>query len=29
MDPYVHATEADKRAAVDRLAAKRRQEVQA
>jgi integrase/recombinase XerD len=26
MDPYVHATEADKRAAVDRLAAARRQE---
>ncbi|MET7903374.1 tyrosine-type recombinase/integrase [Streptomyces sp. NPDC005355] len=26
MDPYVHATDADKRAAVDRLAAKRRQQ---
>ncbi|WP_093484388.1 MULTISPECIES: tyrosine-type recombinase/integrase [unclassified Streptomyces] len=29
MDPYVHATDADKRAAVERLAAKRRQEASA
>ncbi|WP_308380150.1 tyrosine-type recombinase/integrase [Streptomyces sp. ISL-43] len=29
MDPYVHATDTDKRAAVDRLAAKRRQEERA